>query len=123
MSSYKNKCAYEKCETSGSATCKASGNKLLRCSKCKAVYYCNRKCQELSWFAGHNKVCGMISKSVKLDNGNFDEKLKSMEPDDVKKLLIAGGTLIILDLPSVSICLDNDEIFAFCYLMVVVFAF
>lgn len=30
---------------------------LLKCSRCKLVYYCDKKCQKAHWKAGHKKEC------------------------------------------------------------------
>ena len=32
-----------------------------RCSKCKDVYYCDRKCQVADWKNKHKRECGKIS--------------------------------------------------------------
>jgi hypothetical protein len=40
------------------ATCGISKLKLLRCSRCCVVYYCDRECQRVGWKSGgHKKEC------------------------------------------------------------------
>ena len=34
---------------------------LLRCSKCRVMYYCCRACQRQAWKAGHKLECGQVS--------------------------------------------------------------
>ena len=45
-------CAYERC-------CNSNNDKqrLKRCGRCKAVYYCSVMCQRSDWKAGHRNAC------------------------------------------------------------------
>ncbi len=36
-------------------------NPLKHCSRCKQVWYCNRKCQVMDWQAGHNIQCKSVT--------------------------------------------------------------
>lgn len=40
--------------------CGKQNIQFLRCSKCKSVYYCNKKCQKGNW-ALHKRVCNILS--------------------------------------------------------------
>lgn len=37
--------------------CHKSGAKLLRCGRCKKVYYCNVECQKKDWATNHRAQC------------------------------------------------------------------
>ena len=52
-----------KCDACG----KESITKLQGCGGCKSVYYCDKKCQQRHWNAGHKKECKMmkLEKSAK----------------------------------------------------------
>lgn len=39
------------------AECGKSPVHLMRCSQCKAVYYCSKECQRQGWKAGHKALC------------------------------------------------------------------
>ncbi|KAG8348935.1 MYND finger [Trypanosoma vivax] len=55
-------CAH--CEKSGGATSGSSGDPLLRCSSCKAVYYCSADCQRAHWVATHRVPCKSYKQQV-----------------------------------------------------------
>ena len=44
---------------------KESDIKLQRCGGCKSVYYCDAKCQQRHWNAGHKNEC----KTMKFEKG------------------------------------------------------
>lgn len=44
--------------------CNAQGHKLLRCSRCKAIYYCNADCQAKDW-ERHKVYCDPESVGIK----------------------------------------------------------
>lgn len=45
-----------------------------RCSGCRSVYYCKRKCQEKDW-KGHKKYCVSIQNNVTRNNDDSDDDL------------------------------------------------
>ena len=57
-----------------------SEQKFKQCKSCKAVRYCNEKCQETNW-PDHKKICKAINelssraKSQNLENGFGDLKM------------------------------------------------
>ncbi|XP_035793385.1 ankyrin repeat and MYND domain-containing protein 2-like [Anopheles albimanus] len=59
-----------------------------KCSKCKAVQYCDRQCQRLHWFA-HKKVCARPSAIVSAEAGVAKE-IDSAELNEQLQKLVAG---------------------------------
>lgn len=69
--------------------CSACGHEKpeKKCSKCKAVQYCDRECQRLHWFM-HKKTCarpttesstgGAAQSKPEIDTAEIQEKLKSL---------------------------------------------
>ena len=48
-------------KSKGCEVCKKSDIKLLRCSKCRSVYYCTKEHQQTDWKT-HKTVCGQLEK-------------------------------------------------------------
>lgn len=58
-----------------------------KCSKCKAVQYCDRECQRLHWFA-HKKTCkppgettntsGQADAKKNIDSAEISEQLQNL---------------------------------------------
>lgn len=59
------------------------GEKLLRCSSCKAVRYCNRDCQSKDW-KFHKKGCALIQKAIQMGDKMIEDV--SMEQSTSQKL-------------------------------------
>ena len=59
------------------------GKKLLRCSSCKAVRYCNRDCQSKDW-KFHKKGCALIQKAIQMGDKMIEDV--SMEQSTSQKL-------------------------------------
>ena len=55
-------------------TCQLTQQDLLRCSKCKAVYYCGPPCQKQDW-PSHKLIC----------NDNNDNENENEKKDNEKK--------------------------------------
>merc|ERR1712166_136397 len=55
------------------AHCGDSGPQLLRCSRCKEVWYCTQKCQKAGW-KQHKKDCGQQADDSTIDAGNSTSK-------------------------------------------------
>lgn len=51
---------------------KPSSNKLLLCSRCKKVAYCNKECQKAAWKA-HKSVCKPVDKAPKSQPLTWDQ--------------------------------------------------
>eukprot|EP00055_Hartaetosiga_balthica_P004381 m.141296 g.141296 ORF g.141296 m.141296 type:complete len:133 (+) comp38269_c0_seq1:96-494(+) len=56
----------------------SSGNKLLRCSRCKTTFYCNKECQKKHWKV-HRKVCI-------LEDSNATSASEASQPHKRKQL-------------------------------------
>lgn len=59
--------------------CEDNANK--KCSKCKAVQYCDRECQRLHWFL-HKKECMRQEQTVTVQSSNN----KTLDADDKAKI-------------------------------------
>merc|ERR1712166_879956 len=60
------------------AHCGDSGPQLLRCSRCKQVWYCTQKCQKAGW-KQHKKDCGQQADDSTIDAGNSTSKQAAAE--------------------------------------------
>lgn len=67
--------------------CNACGNRQpdKKCSKCKAVQYCDRECQRLHWFM-HKKACNRPSAGSNTKTAPADTTTTNKEPIDTKEL-------------------------------------
>ncbi|ETN59528.1 ankyrin repeat and MYND domain-containing protein 2 [Anopheles darlingi] len=60
-----------------------------KCSKCKAVQYCDRQCQRLHWFA-HKKVCARPSANPSAEAAMISKEIDSTEINEQLQKLVAG---------------------------------
>jgi len=56
------------CDACGKPPNDSNSNRLLRCSRCQSVWYCNRKCQINHFKAGHKEQCRPITSQEKEEN-------------------------------------------------------
>ena len=47
----------------GNIQCMRKDRILLKCNKCKCVFYCNKKCQKMDWKHRHSKECKKRNKN------------------------------------------------------------
>ncbi|XP_050095972.1 ankyrin repeat and MYND domain-containing protein 2 [Anopheles aquasalis] len=59
-----------------------------KCSKCKAVQYCDRQCQRLHWFA-HKKVCARPSAVPSAEAPTIAKEIDSAELNEQLQKLVA----------------------------------
>eukprot|EP00122_Pirum_gemmata_P019972 Pgem_evm2s18682 len=82
--------------------CKLKKNKLLHCSRCKSVYYCNINCQK-SNYKQHKNECRKV--------GKIKEKFDPVQSNQLKQQRI---TEQIQNLAGTSICCrvcgDTDDL-------------
>ena len=80
--------------------CSSKEQTLLKCSRCKTVFYCNKECQRLHWKA-HKPLCGApqaISAS----------SLKKKFPQPSKKDLSSLAKFVSRSLKESNICVIDD---------------
>ena len=41
--------------------CEKPGENMRKCSRCKAIFYCNKTCQTLDWKQAHCKICRPVT--------------------------------------------------------------
>ena len=41
--------------------CEKPGENMRKCSRCKAIFYCNKTCQTLDWKQAHCKICHPVT--------------------------------------------------------------
>lgn len=58
--------------------CSKINNDLLRCSRCKIVYYCDQECQRANW-PEHKKVCGKEAPATDANKENTKTKKEKEE--------------------------------------------
>lgn len=82
-----------------------------KCSKCKAVQYCDRECQRLHWFM-HKKACARLGQST-TNNGKLADAEKEpdsaaeMEPNSIAEKKPDEDVQANVETSSVSSTLEN----------------
>ena len=56
---------------------------LVRCGRCKAVWYCGKQCQTASWKAGHKADCNLPPPTAELEDDDDDESSAGRDMDEV----------------------------------------
>ncbi|XP_034299519.2 uncharacterized protein [Magallana gigas] len=73
--------------TGGCSFCGQRSTNLLRCSRCKEVYYCSKDCQRGHWKEGHRKHCVAVNNQVPSmgeNQGNVCSFCEEESPDLLK---------------------------------------
>lgn len=82
------------------AACAAEAEKLLRCSACQSVWYCNAKCQQAGW-KQHKSECKELKATKIL--ANTQAGAAELEAADAMRVLVQTDRIIITR------CADPDD--------------
>ena len=58
--------------------CLKSAPDLLKCAKCKSVFYCENNCQKKAWNSHHKNECALLNNVTQIPPGDINDNYRNL---------------------------------------------
>lgn len=100
-----------KCTNNICDYCKIESTKLFRCSKCRSVYYCSRKCQKKHWKVSHRLTCSISPDRNETSPPSAAEELINRKNNEKEKEMMLAWQDTMEELSKVSFSEARENLF------------